>query len=113
MSKHAPTPWRLSPNGLGVQWNEFPIAEMIYGGETSVEKEQHIGRANAEHIVHCVNHFDELVAELAGQANVLENIRGHAKHFYSEKDNEGFEFICDIINEQVPRARAVLEKVKR
>ena len=74
-AKHTPTPWMIIPgsNGLSISGNDpegvryQEIARMIDGNTTSphlhvTADEQ---KANAQHIVHCVNLYPDLVRVLA------------------------------------------------
>lgn len=80
MSKHTPTPWReygysdrsnmgapilIHSESQAVK-NSGTAIVSVYGSENSADLQKRADErdANARHIVHCVNHHDELVAAL-------------------------------------------------
>lgn len=102
MTKHTPGPWEtIHEPTLGTyriikQFDNTPyitIARITYA--ENLIKYQH--EANAERIVHCVNHFDELVEALV---NILTD--------YDEV-TEGPSLVT---RESIAQARAALAKAK-
>jgi hypothetical protein len=59
MAEHTPTPWEIDADDPAVIWGPDDLRIASLTGSTIVA-----GEDNAEHIVRCVNLFDDLVAAL-------------------------------------------------
>jgi len=91
MTEHTPTPWRLEPTygtqiyasrigGCNMVKIDMLVADMRgwgclkYHGEDKAFAEQ---QANAKHIVHCVNMYDELVEALENSLKQYNLLKDH------------------------------------
>ena len=102
MSKHTPTPWRISPYSKGsiIDADGVAIASSVMFYRTAEE-----AAANAAHIVYCVNTYPDLV-------KALETIAAFQDYTASEHLEETGSYSMFDDPQSVKIARAALAKAK-
>lgn len=106
MSKHTPTPWSLNKVENYIESKEGGLIAIVRtGGLDPLENYDMKIKANATHIVKCVNLHDELVKELELRVSELGERMNHLNLYQrlSELDKTRIKF--DYAKDLLKRAR--------
>ena len=76
MSKHTPKPWEIVSKFVGPLVIKSGNTEIAYVGADTFE----LCKANAEHIIKCVNLHDEMVKALSNATSMASCIIGLSNH---------------------------------
>lgn len=113
MSTRTPTPWHVKEHAIGRKGEDrstYQICDASRGVLFISTRRPHLtddeDRANAEHIVRCVNHHDDLVTLVRIMSEDVE---------YDDEGNEGYwedGLFFPEVPTHVQRARKILAKLK-